>query len=93
LLVTHGIRVLGRELQVKSVAAPEHVARVEALVNEKLAEAEASVNGADSQIAVIITMMNLAEACLAAQKELDEERQGNRARLSGLIERLEGKAV
>jgi len=93
LLVTHGIRVLGRELQVKSVAAPEHVARVEALVNEKLAEAEASVNGADSQIAVIITMMNLAEACLAAQKELDEERLGNRARLSGLIERLEGTAV
>ena len=93
MLATHGIRVLGRDLQVKSVSSPEHVARVEALVNEKIAEAEASVSGADGQVAVILAMMNLAEACLAAQKELEEERQSCRARVALLIERLDGKAV
>ena len=93
MFVTHGIRVLGRDLQVKSTSTPEHVAQVETLVNEKLAEAEASLNGADSQIAAILAMMNLAEDYLAAKKEIEEQRRQLRARVAGLIERLDGEAV
>jgi cell division protein ZapA len=86
---THGIRVLGRDLQVKSASPPEHVAQVEALVNEKLSEAGAAVNSADSQVVVILAMMNLAEAYLAAKKDLEDERQACSVRVAGLLERLD----
>lgn len=90
---THGIRVLGRDLQVKSVATPEHVAQVEALVNEKLAEAGAAVTGGDNQIVVILALMNLAESCLGAQKELAEQRRVCNERVSGMIQLLERREV
>ncbi|QXE90801.1 cell division protein ZapA [Geomonas subterranea] len=89
MIATHSIRVLGRELQVKSVATPEHVAQVEALVNEKLAEAEAKVSGGDTQLVVILALMNLAEACLDARKQLVEEQRTCSERVAGLIERLD----
>lgn len=89
MVTTHSIRVLGRDLQVKSVSPPEHVAQVEALVNDKLAEAGAAVSGGDSQVVVILAMMNLAEAFLAAQKELVEEQRICSKRIAGLIERLD----
>ncbi|WP_224985148.1 cell division protein ZapA [Geomonas agri] len=89
MIATHSIRVLGRELQVKSVATPEHVAQVEALVNEKLAEAEAKVSGGDTQLVVILALMNLAEACLDARKQLAEEQRTCTERVAGLIERLD----
>jgi cell division protein ZapA len=93
LISTHSIRVLGRDLQVKSVSTPEHVAQVEGLVNEKLAEAVAAVTGGDDQVIVVLAMMNLAEAYLAAQKELEAERAACRARVAGLIGRLDQQAV
>lgn len=86
---THSIRILGRDLQVKSAATAGHVAQVEALVNDKLAEAGAAVTGGDSQVVVILTLMNLAEACLGAQKELAEERRACGERIAALIERLD----
>jgi cell division protein ZapA len=89
LISTHSIRVLGRELQVKSTSTPEHVARVEALVNEKLAEASAAVSGGDSQIVAILALMNIAETFLALKKECNEERRIIRERVTGLIGRLE----
>jgi cell division protein ZapA len=89
LVATHSIRVLGRDLHVKSVATPEHVAQVETLVNEKLAEAEAKVSGGDTQLVVILALMNLAEACLGAQNDLAEERGTCNERVTGLIERLD----
>jgi cell division protein ZapA len=89
LLATHCIRVLGRELQVKSTSTPEHVAQVEALVNEKLTEAGAAVSGGDNQVVVILAMMNLAESLLTAQKELEDERCASRERLAGLLEKLD----
>jgi len=74
---------------VKSASPPEHVAQVEALVNEKLSEAGAAVNSADSQVVVILAMMNLAEAYLAAKKDLEDERQACSVRVAGLLERLD----
>ena len=85
--------MLGRDLQVKSASTPEHVAEVEALVNEKLAEASESVNGGDSQVVVILALMHLAEAYLGAKQELDKERSAFGARVAGLIGRLDGRAV
>ena len=93
MISTHSIRVLGRDLQVKSVSPPEHVAQVEAMVNDKLAEAGAAVSGGDNQVVVILAMMNLAEASLAAQKELEEQRRICSDRIAGLLKRLDGQQV
>jgi cell division protein ZapA len=89
LISTHSIRVLGRELQVKSASSPEHVAQVEALVNEKLAEAGTATSGGDSQIVAILALMNIAESYLALQRECEQERRTNRERISGLLGRLD----
>ena len=89
MISTHSIRVLGRELQVKNASSSEHVTQVEALVNEKLAEAGAATNGGDSQIVSILALLNIAEAYLALKHERDEERRTNRDRISGLIGRLD----
>ena len=89
MISTHSIRVLGRELQVKSTASPEQVAQVEALVNEKLAEAGAAISGGDSQIVAILAMMNIAEAYLALKGECEVERRTNRERITGLLGRLD----
>jgi cell division protein ZapA len=89
LISTHTIRVLGRELQVKNSSSSEHVTQVEALVNEKLAEADAATNGGDSQIVAILALLNIAEAYLALKQERNEEQRSNRERISGLIGRLD----
>jgi cell division protein ZapA len=89
LISTHSIRVLGRELQVKSTSSPEHVAQVEALVNDKLTEAGAAINSGDSQIIAILALMNIAESYLALKKECDAERRTIRERVTGLIGRLD----
>lgn len=93
MISTHAIRVLGRDLQVKSVSTPEQVAQVEALVNEKLSEAGAAVSGGDSQVVVILALMNLAEAYLTAKNELEEERRACTVRVAGLLERLDRQTV
>lgn len=89
---THSIRVLGRELQLKSAASPEHVARVEGLVNDKLAEAASAVSGGDSQVVAIVAMMNLAEAYLTLKNEHEAERDVVRERVAQLLGRLDWQA-
>ena len=89
MIATHSITVMGRDLQVKSASPAELVAQVEAVVNDKLVEAGAAVSGGDNQVVVILAMMNLAEAYLTAQRELEKERQSCRERVAGLIGRLE----
>ena len=88
MISTHSIRVLGRELQVKSASSPEHVAQVEALVNEKLTEAGAAISGGDSQIVAILAMMNIAEAYLALKSECELEQRANRERIARLLVKL-----
>jgi len=87
LIATHSIKVLGRELQVKSTASPEHVAQVEALVNEKVAEVSAATT--DTQVVGILALLNIAEAYLALKNECEEERRSSRERLTSLVERLD----
>jgi len=81
--------VLGRELQLKSSSTPEQVAQVEALVNEKLSEAQAAVSSGDSQLVIILALMNLAETCLTAQRQIEEERTISRMRVAELIGQLD----
>ncbi|UFS68764.1 cell division protein ZapA [Geomonas sp. RF6] len=91
-LTTHNIKILGRELQVKSTAAAQHVAEVEALVNAKLAEAEKAVPSGDTQLVVILAMMNIAEAYLAVRKEHEAGQKALEQRVSHLMTLLDSQA-
>ncbi len=62
------IRVLGRELQVRSSAAPEAVQEIEAFVNEAVARVESRVAGGDRLGVAILTLMTMAEEYLALVK-------------------------
>ncbi len=80
---------MGRELQVKSAASAESVRKIEAFVNEKLAEVEASVKGCDSQRIAILALMNLGEAYLNLIKENELIRQQAEETVSRLLKRLD----
>jgi cell division protein ZapA len=86
---SHRVRVLGRELQVRSTASADSVREVEAFVNEKLAEVAASVKTSDVQIVAILTLMNIAESYLALARENASSRQQGRERISRLLQQLE----
>lgn len=86
---SHRVRVLGRELQVRSQASAESVREVETFVNEKLAEVAASVKTTDSQIISILTLMNIAESYLALARENDAYRKQVSERISRLLYKLE----
>lgn len=85
----HRIRVLGRELQVRSTALPETVQEIEALVNGKLSEVAASVTGGDTQIVAILTLMTLAEEYLSLRSEYEAVRQHDAERVARLLDKLE----
>jgi cell division protein ZapA len=64
----HRIRVLGREIQVRSSATPEAVQEVEAYIDRKIAEVSASIPAADQQLVTLLTLLNIAESYLALQR-------------------------
>lgn len=68
---SHCIRILGRELQVRSSAAPETVQEIETFVNETVARVESRVRGGDRLAVAILTLMTLAEEHLALVKKHD----------------------
>ena len=86
----HRIRVLGRELQVKSTAPLESVLEVESFVNGKLAEVAASVTGGDSQVVAILALMTLAEEHLALIRKYESDRRGAVESVGRLLEKFEG---
>lgn len=86
---SHRVRVLGRELQVRSMAPADSVREVEAFVNEKLAEVAASVKTTDPQIVAILTLMNIAESYLALARENDAYRQQGSKRISRILYELD----
>lgn len=87
---SHRIRVLGKEIAVKSSASSEHVREVEALVNRKLAEAQASVPVAgDPQVPIILALMNLAESCLSLTRELEKQGEAGKEIMGRLVKRID----
>lgn len=68
---SYRIKVLGRELLVKSKASAETVKEIETFVNGKVSEVATKVKGGDPQIVAILALMNIAEAYLSLVKEKD----------------------
>ena len=86
---SHRVRVLGRELQVRSQALAESVRQVETFVNEKLAEVADSAKTNDNEIIAILALMNIAESYLTLVRENDAYRQEGSKRISRLLYDLE----
>ena len=85
----HRIRLLGRELQVRSSAHPEQVRDIEDFVNGKLAGVAASIKGSDPQLVAILTLMNIAEGYLSLVRESEVSRQSEADRLNLLLKKLD----
>ncbi|TWJ13522.1 cell division protein ZapA [Geobacter argillaceus] len=71
---SHCIRILGRELQVRSSATPETVQEIEAFVNDTVARVESRVRGGDRLGVAILSLMTLAEEHLAVIKKQDRNK-------------------
>lgn len=66
--ISHRIRVLGREIQVRSSSSVESVQEVEAYINQRLAEVAASIPSADQQLVTLLTLLNITESYLGLRK-------------------------
>lgn len=65
----HRIRILGRELQVRSSAPTEAVQEVESFVNQRLAEVAVSMPNADQQLVTLLTLLNVTESYLVLKRQ------------------------
>jgi cell division protein ZapA len=87
-ITSHTIRVLGKDIPVRTELTEEHVRRVEAFVNARVEKVAGSASAVDSMAIAVLAMMNLAEECIALSGELDACRDG-RERLSLMLARLD----
>lgn len=84
----HSVRVLGRELSVRSSASAEKVQAVEAFVNNRLHEIGSALKSGDAQLVLTLALLNTAEEML----ELRAARETDRAldqKLAGILEQLD----
>jgi len=88
----HRIRILGRELQVRSDAPAEQVRSIETFVNARLAEVAGSLKGSDPQLVAILTLMNIAEEYLSLAKGQEGAELQETERLMSLLQKL-GKSI
>ena len=62
---SHRIRVLGREILVRSSASAMDVQEVESYVNKRISEVAVSLPNADQQLVSLLTLLNITESYLA----------------------------
>jgi len=88
LKTAHSVRVLGREISVRSSAPAEKVQAVENFVNERLQEIGSALKSGDAQLVLTLALLNTAEEMLDLRgaKESDKALD-TRART--LLEKLE----
>ncbi len=85
------VRILGRDVTIRSDAPEEHVREVEALVAERLSTLTAS--GLPHQHALTLAVLGFADELIREQKAHQSLRDKIRARSSALLERLSLKKV
>ena len=84
----HSVRVLGREIAVRSSATAEKVQAVESFVNGRLQEIGSALKSGDAQLVLTLALLNTAEEMLElrAARESDQSLDN---RLLGVLEKLE----
>jgi cell division protein ZapA len=88
LKTAHAVRVLGREISVRSSATAEKVQAVETFVNNRLQEIGSALKSGDAQLVLTLALLNTAEEMLdlRAAQTAEAPIEG---RMRGMIERLE----
>ncbi|MBK5274857.1 MAG: cell division protein ZapA [Desulfuromonadales bacterium] len=84
----HTVRVLGREISVRSSASAEKVQAVEDFVNGRIQEIGSALKSGDAQLVLTLALLNTVEEML----ELRSARETDTAldnRLLGILEKLE----
>lgn len=82
------IMVQGREIPVRTTARPELVQKIEAMVNERLAAAGATLSLPDPQLMLILALLNMAEEIVSLREALPQD-EAVTARLAGLVAQLD----
>jgi len=85
---SHIVRVLGREISVRSSAPAERVQAVETFVNDRLQEIGSALKSGDAQLVLTLALLNTAEEMLSL-RDAQESEQTVENRLRGIIESLE----
>ena len=85
---THIVRVLGREISVRSSAPAERVQAVETFVTDRVQEIGSTLKSGDAQLVLTLALLNTAEEMLNL-RDLKESEQAVENRLREIIERLE----
>jgi len=89
----HRVKVFGREVQVRSSASVEEVREVESLVNDTIAQVQASMKTTDFQILAILALLNVAESLLLQSRECSRQEYSVRARISRLTRHIDEAVV
>jgi cell division protein ZapA len=84
----HVVRVLGREISVRSSAPAERVQAIETFVNDRLQEIGSALKSSDAQLVLTMALLNTTEEMLSLRDGKDSE-QAAEDKLRGIIERLE----
>jgi cell division protein ZapA len=84
----HVVRVLGREISVRSSSAAEQVQAVETFVNDRLQEIGSALKSSDAQLVLTLALLNTAEEMLSL-RHLKESQRLVDDRLRGVIDKLE----
>ena len=85
---THVVRVLGREISVRSSAPAERVQAIETFVNDRLQEIASALKSGDAQLVLTLALLNAVEEMLNL-RDLKESEQTADDKLLGIITKLE----
>jgi cell division protein ZapA len=85
----HRIRVLGRELHVRSTASPERVRQIEEYINSRIEELESSTTCNDPLKIAILALLNIVESYLDISSESVNRGKTDDERISRLLQHIE----
>jgi len=88
LKTAHSVRILGREISVRSSAPAEKVHAVESFVNTRLQDIGSALKSGDAQLVLTLALLNTTEELLDLRtaRDADSTLEG---KMRGMIERLE----
>ncbi len=85
----HRIRVLGRELHVRSTSSPERVRQIEDYINNRVEELESAATCNDPVKIAILALLNITESYLEISSERENYGKEDDERIIRLLQHIE----
>jgi len=86
---SHRIRILGREIQVKSSSSVESVREIEAYLQERAAEVALSLPSADQHLIALLVLLNTTESYLALRRGEPSDGAGFQQAVDSLVAKID----